>query len=70
MDFTYDLSLTPVVGKRWLIRQINEEKNTNSPRRSLSLSPADNGPISGWKRPWMSQVSDRVKFSFYIIILK
>ncbi|XP_016844243.1 protein furry isoform X3 [Nasonia vitripennis] len=55
MDFTYDLSQTPVIGKRWLIRQVNEEKNTNSPRRSISLSPADNGPASGWKRPWMSQ---------------
>lgn len=58
MDFIYDLSQTPVIGKRWLIRQVNEEKNTNSPRRSISLSPADNGPASGWKRPWMSQVKD------------
>lgn len=29
----------------------------NSPRRSASLSPADTAPLSGWKRPWMSQVS-------------
>ena len=57
MDFTFDLSQTPVIGKQWLIRQVNEEKNSTSPRRSMSLSPADNGPISGWKRPWMSQVS-------------
>lgn len=28
----------------------------NSPRRSASLSPADTAPLSGWKRPWMSQV--------------
>lgn len=27
----------------------------NSPRRSSSLSPADNAAI-GWKRPWLSQV--------------
>lgn len=27
----------------------------NSPRRSASLSPADTVPLSGWKRPWMSQ---------------
>ncbi|XP_052897872.1 protein furry isoform X5 [Anopheles moucheti] len=27
----------------------------NSPRRSASLSPADTAPLSGWKRPWMSQ---------------
>ncbi|XP_011494859.1 PREDICTED: protein furry [Ceratosolen solmsi marchali] len=55
MDFTFDLSQTPVIGKRWLIRQINEEKNATLLQRSISLSPADNGPISGWKRPWMSQ---------------
>lgn len=27
----------------------------NSPRRSASLSPADTAPLSGWKRPWLSQ---------------
>ncbi|KAL5290083.1 FRY family protein [Megaselia abdita] len=27
----------------------------NSPRRSASLSPADSVPLSGWRRPWMSQ---------------
>lgn len=27
-----------------------------SPRRSMSLSPADAAHISGWKRPWNSQV--------------
>ncbi|KAE8748600.1 furry [Frankliniella occidentalis] len=26
-----------------------------SPRRSVSLSPADSTNIAGWKRPWMSQ---------------
>ena len=57
MDFTFDLSQTPVIGKRWLIRLVGEEKNLNSPRRSLSLSPADSNAISGWKRPWMSQVN-------------
>lgn len=30
--------------------------NATSPRRSLSLSPAD-ALASGWKRPWMSQVN-------------
>lgn len=41
----------------------NEKSNTNlqenlfeSSRRSMSLSPADVVNISGWKRPWMSQV--------------
>lgn len=63
MDFTFDVTKTPVIGKRWLKRPIDEEKAPGSPpppppppRRSLSLSPADNNAISGWKRPWMSQV--------------
>ena len=56
MDFTFDLSQTPVIGRRWLIRQVGEDKNLNSPRRSLSLSPADSNAFSGWKKPWMSQV--------------
>ncbi len=29
-----------------------------SPRRSMSLATADAGTVSGWKRPWMSQVRD------------
>lgn len=29
--------------------------NALSPRRSVSLSPADSTNIAGWKRPWMSQ---------------
>lgn len=58
MDFTFDVMKTPVIGKRWLKRQIDEEKAMGSPRRSLSLSPADSNAISGWKRPWMSQVYD------------
>lgn len=56
MDFTFDLSQTPVIGRRWLIRQGVEEKSLSSPRCSLSLSPADSNAVSGWKRPWMSQV--------------
>ena len=62
MDFTFDLSQTPVIGKRWLARQVNDDKGSASPRRSNSLSPADNGPITGWKRPWMSQVSSSHNF--------
>lgn len=56
MDFTYDVSQTPIIGKEYVLRQMNDDKISNSPRRSASLSPADNGPISAWKRPWMSQV--------------
>ncbi|XP_046735470.1 protein furry [Diprion similis] len=55
MDFTFDLSQTPVIGRCWLIRQIGDDKLVASPRRSLSLSPADSSAIAGWKRPWMSQ---------------
>ena len=55
MDFTFDLSQTPVIGRRWLIRQGVEEKSLSSPQCSLSLSPADSNAVSGWKRPWMSQ---------------
>ncbi|KAF5278113.1 hypothetical protein FQR65_LT03629 [Abscondita terminalis] len=58
MEFTFDLSQTPVIGRRLLVK--NEESNVTmkpvaSPRRSCSLSPADTAPLSGWKRPWMSQ---------------
>ncbi|XP_069669911.1 protein furry isoform X4 [Periplaneta americana] len=58
MEFTFDLSQTPVIGRRFL--QKADEKGPNigsasSPRRSVSLSPADNASIAGWKRPWMSQ---------------
>ncbi|XP_044014462.1 protein furry isoform X2 [Aphidius gifuensis] len=53
MDFTFDVMKTPVIGKRWLRRQIEDDKIIVSP--SMSLSPADSNAISGWKRPWMSQ---------------
>ena len=56
MDFTFDLSQTPVIGRRWLIRVVGEDKTAGSPRRSLSLSPADANALSGWKKPWMCQV--------------
>lgn len=56
MDFTFDLTQTPVIGRRWMIRTVGEDKNA-SPRRSLSLSPADTNAISGWKKPWMCQVT-------------
>ncbi|XP_024946755.1 protein furry isoform X2 [Cephus cinctus] len=56
MDFTFDLSQTPVIGRRWLIRPSGEDRSQlGSPRRSISLSPADSNAIAGWKRPWMSQ---------------
>ena len=70
MEFTFDLSQTPVIERRHK-RQTGVtgvggvgsfsgyDKDTDlatSPRRSLSLSTADSGTFSGWKRPWMSQV--------------
>lgn len=72
MDFTFDVSQTPLIGRRLLLKGDSETNakinqgvsagvnlahfnNASSPRRSASLSPADTGPISGWKRPWMCQ---------------
>ncbi|XP_050360711.1 protein furry isoform X2 [Nymphalis io] len=95
MDFTFDLSQTPVIGRKYLPKSgshpatgpsslsnassVTPDKGSSmtgsastvvgaemscanatqphsaaSPRRSLSLSPAD-ALASGWKRPWMSQ---------------
>ena len=49
---------------------LSEEGNSSSPRRSLSLSTADSGTFSGWKRPWMSQVSnDMIKDLCFINII-
>lgn len=72
MDFSFDVSQTPLIGRRLLLKpdletnvstqakiaQPSSNSNiggTSSPRRSTSLSPADTAPLSGWKRPWMSQ---------------
>lgn len=76
MEFTFDVSQTPLIGRRILLksdtnstqnlhRSNNQTSNTHlaqnltgtpgSPRRSASLSPADTAPLSGWKRPWLSQ---------------
>ncbi|KAG5899999.1 hypothetical protein JTB14_009086 [Gonioctena quinquepunctata] len=57
MEFTFDMSQTPVIGRRYLHK--SEEPTTSkvsaTPRRSCSISPADTSPLSSWKRPWMSQ---------------
>ncbi|XP_018335374.1 protein furry-like isoform X2 [Agrilus planipennis] len=59
MDFTFDVSQTPVIGRRLINNKtedgVDKAKPVASPRRSCSLSPADTAPLSGWKRPWMSQ---------------
>lgn len=72
MEFSFDVSQTPLIGRRLLLKpdleinvnnqaRISQPTNSNfsgtpnSPRRSTSLSPADTAPLSGWKRPWMSQ---------------
>ncbi|CAH0386341.1 unnamed protein product [Bemisia tabaci] len=65
MEFTFDLSQTPVIGRRAFSTSqdaaFKKTENTaisnsvTSPCRSSSLSPADNLSISGWKRPWMCQ---------------
>ncbi|XP_063231705.1 protein furry [Bacillus rossius redtenbacheri] len=60
MEFTFDLSQTPVIGRRFLVKadersSAGSSGPSASPRRSVSLSPADNASVAGWKRPWMSQ---------------
>ncbi|XP_037037722.1 protein furry isoform X7 [Bradysia coprophila] len=71
MDFTFDVSQTPLIGRRILLKSdsssnqnlnrggqtiyLSHHGTPNSPRRSASLSPADAATLSGWKRPWMSQ---------------
>ena len=66
MEFTFDLSQTPVIERRQRrgglpsFREGLDREDiatATSPRRSLSLSTADSSSFSGWKRPWMSQVS-------------
>lgn len=42
--------------------------NAAFPHRSSSLSPADAAIISGWKRPWMSQVSLPLSHTRHIYI--
>merc|ERR1719334_688889 len=65
MEFTFDLSQTPVIERRHRRTGISgvptyghdkdDVISATSPRRSLSLSTADSSTFSGWKRPWMSQ---------------
>lgn len=73
MEFSFDMSQTPLIGRRLLLKPDLETNvstqakisqpnanvqltgTPNSPRRSTSLSPADTAPLSGWKRPWLSQ---------------
>ncbi|XP_054710198.1 protein furry-like [Uloborus diversus] len=64
MDFTIDLSLTPIIGQRYLLKDSpkdsEKEGSTASPRRSLSHNHSftENGSV-GWKRPWLSQARTR-----------
>ncbi|KAL1517075.1 hypothetical protein ABEB36_000886 [Hypothenemus hampei] len=57
MEFTFDLSQTPVIGRRFYNKTDDDErcKIAATPRRSCSISPADVSAQSGWKRPWMCQ---------------
>lgn len=60
MEFTFDVSQTPVIGRRFLHKidgGEGEKVGGVTPRRSCSLSPADVTSQTGWKRPWMSQVT-------------
>ncbi|CAG9770963.1 unnamed protein product [Ceutorhynchus assimilis] len=57
MEFTFDLSQTPVIGRRFIHKNedVDKAKASVTPRRSCSISPADVSSQSGWKRPWMCQ---------------
>ncbi|XP_076272167.1 microtubule binding protein furry isoform X2 [Rhynchophorus ferrugineus] len=57
MEFTFDMSQTPVIGRRFFNKPEDGDKTKTSPtpRRSFSISPADVTTQSGWKRPWMCQ---------------
>lgn len=59
MDFTFDMSQTPLIGRKTVGGHLNPESvNSNSvlfQRRSTSLSPSDSA-VPGWKRPWLCQV--------------
>ncbi|CAH2208064.1 jg532, partial [Pararge aegeria aegeria] len=48
-------SASTVVGAEASGAHAAQAHSAASPRRSLSLSPAD-AQAAGWKRPWMSQV--------------
>ncbi|XP_050432999.1 protein furry isoform X2 [Adelges cooleyi] len=59
MDFTFDMSQTPLIGRKVLASTgtDTESVNTNNAlvqRRSTSLSPSDS-TVAGWKRPWLCQ---------------
>lgn len=59
MDFTFDMSQTPLIGRKVLENStVSESINSNTillQRRSTSLSPSDS-VVPGWKRPWLCQV--------------
>lgn len=66
MDFTFDMSATPLIGRKVTqsspstvgITTDLESLNSNCgllQRRSTSLSPSDSA-VPGWKRPWLCQV--------------
>ena len=60
MEFTFDVSQTPIIGRRVTkpacdALQKEETGEAASPRRSVSTSLVDVAS-GGWKRPWLSQV--------------
>ncbi|XP_025416970.1 protein furry isoform X3 [Sipha flava] len=59
MDFTFDMSQTPLIGRKVATGAIADLESINSnnvllQRRSTSLSPSDSA-VPGWKRPWLCQ---------------
>ncbi|XP_026809010.1 protein furry isoform X2 [Rhopalosiphum maidis] len=60
MDFTFDMSQTPLIGRKVAGSTALDLESANSnslllqQRRSTSLSPSDSA-VPGWKRPWLCQ---------------
>lgn len=69
MDFTFDMSQTPLIGRKVTGGLTDAESvNCNSvllQRRSTSLSPSDSA-VPGWKRPWLCQVLRRLTIANYV----
>lgn len=52
LDFTFDLSATPVIGRR-----ITPEPQADSGKENKLISPVATVDMSVWRKPHLSQVS-------------
>lgn len=54
LDFTFDLSTTPVIGRR-----VTTENPVEHGKENKVLSPVATVDLSAWRKPHLSQVSLR-----------